>query len=76
MASAMSVTCNSSKHSSRASEAIRAAIGGMGSSPRLVPNTSLRLRAVPSRHCFTRSWMRAMKAWKWARTLFCSGVEE
>ena len=57
----MSVTANSSKHSSRASLATAAATGARGSSP----DTSWRLRAW--RQAWMRAWTSAMKAWKCTR---------
>ena len=60
IASAMSVTCISSKHSSAASSAMPVATCGIGS-----PSTSW--RALPMRSCTS-----AMNSWKWLR---CFGAK-
>ena len=75
MASAMSVTWNSSKHRSRASAAMTLATGGIGSSPFWWPKRALRAAASPLRHWSTRPWTSAMKAWKCARRFFSTGAE-
>ena len=52
MASAISVTCSSSKQSRVARFTIKSAIGGIGSSPRPWPNRARRDVGVPDRQAF------------------------
>jgi hypothetical protein len=67
IASAISVTENSSKQSTRASRASALRNRWIGSSPLTSPSFSA-LRCAPMRSCTS-----AMKSWKWARRLRLAG---
>jgi hypothetical protein len=75
MASAMSVTCSSSKHSSRASAAITSAAGAIGSSPLNWPNRALRAAASPLRQTSISAWISAMNTWTCTRRFLAIGAE-
>ena len=69
MASAMSVTWNSSKQSSRVSWAISLAIGTMVSASGGAP-----LAASSSRRLCRRACTSSMNSWKWTRRFFATGA--
>ena len=71
----MSVTCSSSKQSSRARDAISSAAGAIGSSPLVRPNFALRTQLSPLRQAWIRPWTSAMKAWKWTRSFRSVGAD-
>ncbi len=68
IASAMSVTVNSSRHNSHDSRASASATGPIGSSPFTRPSL-ICWRTAKMRACTS-----AMKAWKWVRRLWLSSV--
>ena len=74
IASAMSLTWNSSKQRSRVWEAITPAAGAMGSSPLVSPKIAFRSVLSPLRHWPIRRWTSPMKTWKWTRRFLATGA--